>query len=75
MKITFQNNDKVLTIVDFKDSDIPYVEQYYYNPYARGNKFPYTDFYNYIQELKEFNRKNGYFKSSEFVPGMTIELD
>lgn len=75
MKITFQHNEKVLTIVDFKESDIPQVEKYYFNQYARGNTFPRKEFYEYIQEMKEFNRKQGYMKHCDFQPGMTIELD
>lgn len=75
MRVEFQYNEKVLNIVDFNDTHIPQVEMYFYNPFARGNTFPRREFYEYIQEMKEFGRKEGYMKHSDFPPQMNIYLD
>lgn len=75
MKVVFQFNEKVLTYENFQEKDIPEVEKEFYQPYARGNKFPRREFYSYVEEMKEFGRKSGYMKYSEFPPQMTIYLD
>lgn len=75
MRVVFQYNDVVLEFVDFKEENIPQVEEYFYNPYARGNTFPRREFYSYVEEMKEFGRKQGYMKYSDFPPQMEIYLD
>lgn len=72
MKVIFQFNQTELSIDDFTDKDIPKVEQYFSNPFYKG--FPYKDFYEYVNELKQYKRTHGYFKSSTFQPGINIYL-
>lgn len=72
MKIVFQLNETELSINDFTEKDIPKVEQYFSNPFYKG--FPYNDFYDYINHLKQHKQPHGFFSSSTFPPAMNIYL-
>ena len=72
VKVVFQINDTQLTIDDFVDSDIPMVEQYFFNPYYGDNTFPRKDFYEYLECVKDSRSKRGYLKTHNFVPVMEI---
>lgn len=69
MKVEFQFNDKVLSYGDFKEKDIPEVEQVY------GGSFDKEQFYEYVEVMKRWNQKQGSMKQSKFPPSMQIYLD
>lgn len=75
VQFEFNGGKKSLTINDFKETDIPRVEEYFYCPYARGNTFNKRDFYEYINDLQQGGKCNGYMKQSEFPPDMYITLE
>lgn len=72
VKVVFQANDIQLTIDDFIDSDIPIVEQYFFNPYYGDNTFPRKDFYEYLEYVKHSKSKCGYLKTCNYMPAMEI---
>ena len=75
VQFEFNGGEKSLTIKDFKETDIPRVEEYFYRPYARGNTLDRRSFYKYIEELKQFHRLSGHMKQSDFPPYMYITLE
>ena len=72
VKVVFQINDTQLTIDDFVDSDIPMVEQYFFNSYYGDNDFPKEEFYDYLEYVKQSRGKRGYLKTCDFAPAMEI---
>lgn len=72
IKVVFQVNDTQLIVDNFIDSDIPMVEQYFFNPYYGDNSFPKKDFYEYLEYVKDSRGKRGHLKTCNFAPAMEI---
>lgn len=75
MTVTFQFNDKKITIHDFKENDIPQVEQYFYNPRSNNNTLDREEFFRYVGIMRQTGMKRGSMTQSCFAPAMEIILD